>query len=89
MNLAIEPDAAATVPLISNPANELADLPVVTVELFERQPYMVVHGIDGRPAMSLSPTDALNLAVLLILEAGAGMNRQLARALPQVQEQVD
>ena len=58
-------------------------------EFFERQPYIVVHGIDGHPAMSLSPTDALNVAVLLILEAGAGMNRQLARALPQVQEQVD
>jgi hypothetical protein len=33
--------------------------------------------------LDLSCTDALNLAILLIAEAGQGLNRQLARALPQ------
>jgi len=81
-----EPDPTAVIPLIATPANELGDLPQVRVNYFEQVPYVQVLDDYGAPVLDLSCTDALNLALLLTAEAGQGLNRQLARALPQAQE---
>lgn len=78
-----EPDPTATVPLIPTPPNELGDLPQVRVNYFERVPYLQILDGYGQTVLDLSCTDALNLALLLTAEAGQGLNRQLARALPQ------
>lgn len=58
----------------------------VRVNYFEQVPYVQVLDDYGAPVLDLSCTDALNLALLLTAEAGQGLNRQLARALPQAQE---
>jgi len=78
-----EPDASATVALILTPINELGDLPQVRVNYFERVPYVQILDDYGDTVLDLSCTDALNLALVLTAEAGQGLNRQLARTLPQ------
>lgn len=83
MTLPKEPDPAADVPLITTPANDLGDLPRVRTNYFEQIPYVQVLDGYGEPVLDLTCTDALNLAILLIAEAGQALNRQLARALPQ------
>ena len=72
-----------SVPLVTTPANELGDLPRVRVEFFEQVPYVQVLDDTGHLVLDLSCTDALNLGLILVAEAGQGLNRQLARALPQ------
>lgn len=83
MTLPKEPDPTADVPLVATPAGEIADLPRVRTNYFEQIPYVQVLDDRGVPVLDLSCTDALNLAILLVAEAGQGLNRQLARALPQ------
>lgn len=83
MSRPLEPvDPCGSAALITTPANEVHDLPVVRVSYFEQVPYVQVIG-GGRVVLDLSCTAALNLALLLVAEAGQGLNRQLARALPQ------
>jgi hypothetical protein len=71
------------VPLLTTPANETSDLPRVRTSYFEQVPYVQVLTDSGKTVLDLTCTDALNLAILLTVEAGQGLNRQLARALPQ------
>jgi hypothetical protein len=79
----LEPvESGSWVGLVATPAGEVPDLPVVRVSYFEQVPYVqVVEG--GRVVLDLSCAAALNLALLLVAEAGQGLNGQLARALPQ------
>ncbi len=83
MSLPTQPmDPGGSANLITTPANEIPDLPVVRVSYFEQVPYVeVIEG--GQVVLDLSCTAALNLALLLVSEAGQGLSRQLARALPQ------
>ena len=76
----VDPRSAAA--LITTPANEIQDLPAVRVSYFEQVPYIQIIE-SGHVVLDLSCTAALNLALLLVAEAGQGLNRQLARALPQ------
>ena len=78
-----ELDPSAVIPLIATPPNELGDLPQVRVNYFERLPYVQILDDYGDTVLDLSCTDALNLALVLTAEAGQGLNRQLARTLPQ------
>ena len=71
-----------SVPLMAHRTTELEDLPAVRTSFFEQEPYVEVID-NGRPVLNLTTTDALNLGLLLVAEAGQGLNRQLARALPQ------
>lgn len=75
-------DPRSSAPLITTPANEIQDLPAVRVSYFEQVPCIQIIEA-GRVVLDLSCTAALNLALLLVAEAGQGLNRQLARALPQ------
>lgn len=52
------------------------------VSYFEQVPYLQVIE-RGQVVLDQSCTAASNLALLLVTEAGQGLNRRLARALPQ------
>jgi hypothetical protein len=65
---------------IQTPADELGDLPTVRITTLHDVPYLQVLGYEQQPVLDLTLTDSLNLAMLLIEQAGEGMNARLARA---------
>lgn len=66
-----------TVTLITAPAAEVDDTPTVrTVELTSGR-YVQVLGLMDEPVLDLTCTEALNLAMKLIEEAGTGFNARL------------
>ena len=76
------PGRLSSVPLVASRTTEMEDLPAVRTNYFEQVPYVEVVD-NGQTVLNLTTTDALNLALRLVAEAGQGLNRQLARALPQ------
>jgi hypothetical protein len=72
----------SSVPLVAHRTAELEDLPTVRTSFFEQVPYVEVVD-NGRAVLNLTLTDAVNLGLLLVAEAGQGLNRLLARVLPQ------
>ncbi len=68
---------------ITTPANELPDGLTVHTRLADQVPYIEITTATGRTLLDLSCTGAMNLGLQLIAAAGEGLNRQIARALPQ------
>ncbi len=71
-------------PQVEKPANELDGLPKIRISYFEEVPYVQVLGDSGKAVVDHSCTEATILGLLLIAEAGNGLNRQLAREAPAV-----
>ena len=63
---------------IESPQEEMDDTPNVKRTVLRGGTYIQVLGLMHEPVLDLNCTEALNLAMRLIEEAGTGMNARLA-----------